>query len=341
MSPIPLAVRQGTPAWIDARRDAIGSSDIPILTGNSPYRSSPFDLWCYKTRLLEAAPVDPLTEELWALGHALEPVIAERYTVMTGRPVRRVMQMLRHPDIEWATASLDRRDARKGEHRIVELKWVPWKRWEEGPEAVPAYVQDQVQWQLMVTGFDAADVAVLMGSHVEHHEVMPDRAYQDDLLIIARAFRLLVETGERPAIDGSEATRRALVRLHPRDDGSYMAATAELTALMAEWRESEVAAASATSELARVKNAIRGVLEAHTGAESDAWKVTFARSKDGTKTAWEAVARAYRRVLEDIAEIVEPEELDAIESLHTTPTEGSRSLRVTWRSEPNEEGSWT
>jgi predicted phage-related endonuclease len=92
-----IPVIQGTPEWIDARRDVVGSSDIPIITGSSPYATSVFALWAAKTRLVELEPPDPETQELFDLGHALEEPIADRYTVITGRPLRRRRQLLVHP----------------------------------------------------------------------------------------------------------------------------------------------------------------------------------------------------------------------------------------------------
>ena len=335
MTATALPIVQQSPEWLDARLDYVTASDLPILTGNSPYRSSPFDLWAAKTRLLPAAPVDPLTQERFDLGHALESVIAERYALMRCRPLRRVNRFLVSKSIPWAAASLDRVSAVKGERRIVELKWVPFRRWVEGPEPVPAYVQDQVQWQLLVTGYDAAEVAVLNGSHVDIHDVMPDRAYQEALLVIAKEFRFgHVLAGVPPALDGSEATRQALARLYPADDGSLMEPTAELEALMREWREARPAAEEAKAREDRIKNAIRGALGEHAGAEGNGWKVTHKLTKGRSTTDWQAVAQ----VLYTFTPLT-PSQFDAEVATHTTTGEGARSLRPTWREE--EEGSWT
>ncbi|HEY8836391.1 MAG TPA: YqaJ viral recombinase family protein [Dehalococcoidia bacterium] len=357
MSALQLPVRQGTPEWLDARRDVVGSSDIPVITGNSPYRSSLLDLWAVKTRLLEPEPVDPETQELFDLGHAMEPVIAERYVLKTKRPVRRARRMVRHPNLAWAAASLDRVSARKGERRIIELKWVPHRMWMDGPEPVPAYVQDQVQWQLYVTGWDVADVAVLNGSHVDVHEVGPDDAYQSNLLYLARYFRGYVESGERPPIDGSEATRRTLARMYPRDTLGLAEPTAELEALARSERAADAAFDAAKDDKERIRNVLRGVLEEHAGAEGDGWKISFRKSADSSKTEtnWEAVASAYRLLLQAQIEDVElPEWLvelggavmrpgmwDAIESTHSRSVvkEGARPLLVRVKSEGD--GKWS
>lgn len=343
-----LPAIQGTPEWLDARRDVVGSSDIPVITGSSPYGTSMFALWAYKTRLADPPPPDPETQELFDLGHALEEPIAARYTVITGRPVRRRRHLLVHPRDRWMGASLDRVSARRGERRIIEVKWVPNRRWAtDGPEPVPSYVQDQVQWQLAVTGWDVADVVVLNGSHVEVHEVESSERYQADLRYLARDFWDHVEAGEHPPVDGSDATRSAITRIHPRDTLGLMPPTPEATALAHAIHEATIARKAAVEEDGRLRNVMRLLLEDYAGVEDDDYRIHFRRSLDRTvsTTDWRAVAEGYRTLL--LADEVpgrgfvhSVEGLDAIESLHTTVEvrEGSRSLIPKFR---GDDGRWS
>lgn len=349
---IPLPVRQGTPAWLEARRDGIGSSDMPVITGNRR-EPSLLELWTVKARRLEPRPPDEATQELYDFGHALESAIAARYEQLTGRAVRRVNRMLRHPGIAWAYASLDRVSAARGERRIVELKWAPHRRWTDGPEPVPADVQDQVQWQFLVTGYDVADVAVLNGSRVEVHTIEPDAGYQEDLLVLAHWFRDLVERGIQPPTDGSESTRRTLARLYPRETGVIRAPSVEMDALAEQLRDAKAAAKAAADHQATLENAIRAILGEAPGVDGEGYRVSWTRNADSTVTDWRAVAAAYRRLLDGqvrdfdevglsteerrIARSLEPAELDAIEGLHTGTKEGPRVLRTRFR---NEEGRW-
>ncbi len=354
---IALPLRQQTPEWVDARRDFIGSSDLPILTGNTPYGTSVFSLWAIKTRLAQPEPIDPDTQELFDLGHLLEDDIAERYTAITGREVRVARQMRARKDLPWAAASLDRVSAIRGDRRIVEVKWVPHRHWlTDGPEPVPAYVQDQVQWQLFVTGWDVADVAVLNGSKVHVYEgIGPNERYQADLVYIARWFRDLVERGVPPPVDGSEATRQALSRIHPRQTLDLMPASAETDALAADLREAIKTAKAATADEDRLRNVFRLMLGEHAGVEGDGYRVSWRKNADSTKTAWKLVAAAYRALLEAqiegaamerlseeerlIAHRLDAESIDAIESLHTEVKEGPRVLTPRFRDE--EKGTWT
>ena len=344
-----LAIRvpghQGTPAWLDARQNVVGSSDIPVITGNSPYRTSLFTLWAVKTRLAPPAPIDPETQELFDLGHAMEDVIAARYALIADRPVKRVNDLLVSKAVPWHGASLDRVSARKGERRIIEVKWVPHKRWyTDGPEPVPAHVQDQVQWQLMVTGYDVADVAVLNGSHVEVHTIEPSEQYQRDLAYLAKhLFWEYVERGEQPPVDGSESTRETLGRMYPAETLGLLDPTPELAALAFRIRDAKAAAKAAELAKGEAENVMRSLLGEASGVRDDGagFRVSWTKNKDSAKTDWQAVAKAYRAFLlsgdEPPPDVTGPEYLDAIEALHTTTTDGARVLRTYFKSE---EGKW-
>lgn len=339
---VPVKVAQGTPEWVDARRDVVGSSDIPIVTGSSPYSTSVFSLWALKTRLAEPEPVDPETQEMFDLGHAMEAVIAERYTAITGRKVHRRRHLLTHPTERWMGASLDRVSARRGERRIIEIKWSPNRRWAlDGPEPVPHHVQDQVQWQLAVTGWDVADVAVLSGSHVEVYEVGPSDAYQADLRYLARNFWDLVERGERPTVDGSESTRSTIARLHPRDTLGMLEPTAETAAIAYAIRDASAALKAAKEEDGRLRNEMRLLLGEHSGVEDDDYRIHYRRSADSTTTVtdWIAVAASYRAVLEEL-DNAGALSLDEIVARHTTTEvrEGRRALLPKFRD--GDSGKW-
>lgn len=359
----PQGAPQNTPAWVDERRDVVGSSDIPILTGNSIYATSVFSLWAIKTRAGEPEPIDPETQELFDLGHALEDDIAERYTIRTGRPLRQVSQTRVRKDLPWAAASLDRVSAVKGERRIVELKWIPYRSWFAEPERVPAHVQDQVQWQLYVTGWDVAEVAVLDGGRVYIHEIGPNEAYQQDLLYIARWFRELVEHRTPPPIDGSAATARTLARLHPRATLDLLDPTPEADALIGEWQTARLGAKLAESEADRLANLVRFFLGDHEGVDNEdaGYRVSWTKNADSERVDWKLVAEAQRRMLEMIAEqapqpvLAAAQEqgvtlparggfematiLAAIQSIYTRSVEGPRVLRARFRNE--ETGKWS
>ena len=311
-------VRQNTDEWLAMRRTGVTASELPVITGNRP---GLVELWAYKAGLIEREDPDPATQELFDIGHALEPVIADLYTGKTGRRVKRVTQMLRHPRHDWLFASLDRVSAEAGERIIVELKWAPHRRWDAGDETVPADVQDQVQAQMLVSGYPMAHVAVLMGGRLDWHEVPADPEYQAALLTLAERFRADVLSGTRPKVDGSESTRRTLARLHPSDTLDMLDPNPTLDALAADLRAAKAAARAATEEQDRLENVLRATLGDHEGVESDWYRMTWTQNKPGSRTDWKKVADAASAQWDD-------ETWQALLRSHTTTTDGARVLRT-------------
>lgn len=322
-------VRQNTDEWLALRRTGVTASELPVIAGN---RAGLVELWAYKSGLIEREDPDPATQELFDIGHALEPVIADLYTRKTGRRVRRVARMIRHPKYEWLFASLDRVSAIPRERIIVELKYAPHRRWDDGIEAVPADVQDQVQGQMLVSGYPMAHVAVLIGGRVDWHEVPADPEYQDALLRMAMRFRQQVLAGERPDIDGSESTRRALARMHPSDTLDMLDPTPELDALAHGLRAAKAAAKAVTEEEARLANVLRAVLGDHEGVESETYRITWTQNKPTTKTDWKAALMDLRSYVTGdghrSGRHVTEGDIDQAIAAATTTTEGARVLRT-------------
>jgi putative phage-type endonuclease len=296
-------------------------------------RGSVIELWAEKTGVIEATEPDEDTRRLFEWGHRLEPVVADWYADSTGRSLRRVNRMLRHPDVGWAFASLDRVVA--GQKRIVEIKTNRWG-W-KGGEDVPGEVQAQVQHQLWVTGYDVADVAVLFGgSEPRVFEIERDQAFIDSLVALEVQFRGWVETRTRPPVDGSENARRVLSALYPRNDGTLIPASPDVADLIADLSAARFRAKGESDHAATLENALRALIGDADGFEGTWGKATWKKNADSVRTNWPAVAKAYRAVLDDLA----PDEavsrylddraidLDAIESIHSETVAGPRVLRL-------------
>lgn len=324
-SAVRLDLIQGSPEWLAARSDGIGSSDIPIIVGESPYRSA-LELWAEKTGIVPPAEVDPATRRLMDIGKRMEPVLLDLYEEETGRRARRVPRMLAHPTYPWARASLD---AEAPVRRIVEAKWTHARRWSAG-DAVPGDVLIQVQWQMFVTGRDVADVVALVGPELRVVEVGRNDAMIGDLLFFATDFWRHVTERTRPELDGSESTRRTLGRLHPADDGTLLSPSLETDVLAARLREAKAAATAAADAEATIENAIRAFLGDASGVKGEGYSITWKRNADSTRVDAKGLAEAYHRILEQLDT---PPDFAAIESVHTTTTEGPRVLRATFPKE--------
>ncbi len=314
MSAIATPFVQGTDAWLEARRRGVGASEIPVIAGESPYRSA-LELWAEKSGRVKPEP-DAETAELFEIGHLMEPVLLELYERRTGRHPKRVNRMLAHREIPWALASLD---AQAPVRRVVEGKWTHSTRWRS--EGIPDDVLMQCQWQLFVTGWDVADVVALVGRSARVVEVPRDQSLIDDLYRLAAAFWAHVESGVPPEPDGSESARRTLARLHPLDDGTVLPATPDLVELVDLYRSAKVAKTAAEDAEKSIGNALRAVIRDASGIEG---LCTYRKSDDSTRTNWPAVASAFRQLVTGHPDPV----LDAIVGLHSETAQGPRVLRL-------------
>lgn len=178
--------------WLEVRRTGIGSSDAATAVGLNPYQSQ-LELWLHKTGKADLLPaVDPNDDTspmFW--GTLLEPIVAAHYTKRTGNKVRRVNAVLQHPKHPWMLANVDREVVGSSEVQILECKTAGIhgaRLWKDG---VPEYVQLQVMHQLAVTGYKAADVAVLIGGQ----ELRIFRIERDEALIARLIEMELNRTG--------------------------------------------------------------------------------------------------------------------------------------------------
>lgn len=143
-------------AWLAERRTGIGGSDVAGILGVSKWTTP---LGVYLDKIGEAPPTEDNGAMRW--GRYLEPVIRQAYSDETGREVR-VMPMLRHPLHAFMIANLD---GFTNDGRLLEIKTARTAEgWgEPGTDEIPMGYMLQVQHYLEVTGFEFADVAVLIG----------------------------------------------------------------------------------------------------------------------------------------------------------------------------------
>jgi putative phage-type endonuclease len=271
--------------WLTVRRSGIGGSDAAAAVGLNPYKSM-LELWLEKTNrdtdLPKPNPDDTTEPVYW--GTLLEPIVAASYTKQTGNRVRRVNAVLRHPNIPWMLANLDREVVGVPGLQILECKTAGEfgsRLWRDG---VPEYVELQVMHQLAVTGKQAADVAVLLcGQKLDVHRIERDDALIARLIELEAAFWWYVETDTPPPADGSESADRALRCLYPgaggavdfTDDRRLSSAFADLVAVRAQIETRQ------TLEAQLKQTIVQSMGEADR-AQFETGSVSFKRSKDGS-----------------------------------------------------------
>ncbi|MCB1657235.1 MAG: YqaJ viral recombinase family protein, partial [Pseudomonadales bacterium] len=203
--------------------------DAAAAVGLNPYQSQ-LELWMIKTgRFSENSPdesetkLDIDSKMYW--GQILEPIVAQHYTKVTGRKVRKVNAILQHADSDksWMLANIDYRVVGSDEVQLLECKTAGEygaKLWKDG---VPEYVQCQVQHQLAVTGLQAVDVCVLIcGQQLKIYRIERDEDLIAKLIELERLFWHYVQNNIPPCADGSESAGFALRCLFPQDYGQTL-----------------------------------------------------------------------------------------------------------------------
>ncbi|KJS09973.1 MAG: hypothetical protein VR73_00475 [Gammaproteobacteria bacterium BRH_c0] len=272
--------------WLAVRRQGIGASDSAAAVGLNPYQS-PLELWLVKTGRDANLPVDDPNDESSPMywGTILEPIVAAHYTKRTGRKVRRVNSVLRHPDPDkaWMIANLDYSITGDSQVQLLECKTAGEygaRLWREG---VPEYIQCQVQHQLAVTGKAAADVCVLIcGQEIQIHRIERDEALIANLIALERRFWNYVISDTPPPADGSDSSARALQCLFPQDNGDTLdlATDSPLCAVF----DALVSTREEIGTLERVESDLKQTIQQTLGDATKAvfhsGYVTWKRSKD-------------------------------------------------------------
>lgn len=252
------------PEWLSARAAGIGSSEIAAVVGMDPRRSQ-LSLFLEKTG---AIPPDDLSEiEAIKWGHLLEPVIGEEFSRMTGRQVRRSSSkrytVLRSKEHPWATASLDfwtTYDATGSEHPL-EIKNVNAYLAEDWLNGTPDYYLAQVHQQMLVTGAVRATVCCLLGGNrLLWCDVPRDETLIRKIAFNGSVFWQRVQQRNPPDPDASDATKRALAKLYPVDNGQGVALPAVLEGTVYEWRRLKDQLRETERLIAKAENDIKATL---------------------------------------------------------------------------------
>lgn len=213
--------------WLAARRQGITASEIAIIMGLSSF-SSPYKLYWQKTGDL---PPDDQGDRL-ALGHVLEPWIAERFAERSGLFVTGDGRSLwAHGERPWQMATPDRfawesravaASIKSSPLAVLECKsWGTFDEWgPDGSDEIPVPIRCQVLWQMDVMGVTTGYVACvfLPGAQLRVYELTMDDGARNDLaLMLSTAERFLgrIAFGDPPEVDWRPATADALKRLHP------------------------------------------------------------------------------------------------------------------------------
>ena len=183
---------QNSSEWLAWRRTHIGASEIPIILGVSKF-CTPYVLWQRKLGFAEGQ------KDNWAMqrGREIEDLVLAMANEQLGGAF--VPRVLVHPDLEWASASLDGIDYLM--KAILEIK-CPGLEDHQCAEKVevPAHYWPQVQWQLFCSGLEQGYYVSYYSGEIAVVEFTLDHEYITDTALPAASefYRCLVEMIEPP-----------------------------------------------------------------------------------------------------------------------------------------------
>lgn len=285
-----------TSEQIAERRLGIGSSDIPVILGISPYAdSSPVALWLEKTGQWVEPEAEGDDSSAMELGHLLEPVLCAHYERQSGFIIERSgpgVESVRHPEHAWRRANLDGRI--KGRSAAVECKTVGIgmaRDWDlHADDGIPHYVRAQVAWQMHVADLAEVHVVGLIGGPTGFRAWIVPRDEELEQLIVSAAslFMTAVRDGIQPALDGSPQVRAWLAERYPPRPEPVVWVCEDNAVIQAgvEFCDARAARARADGEMARLGNVLIQAAGQH-GAdtvECEHWRATWRADKRGRTT---------------------------------------------------------
>lgn len=202
--------KQGSQAWLEFRGKGIGSSDIAAILGVSAF-SNVYDKWLEKT---DQIPEEKKFKGNWATerGSRLEPIAREMYEKKVGAKFPDAIMV--HPQYDFMRVSFDgKNDELK---KVIEIKCpgrVAHQKALLGE--IPESYWPQVQWQLMISGYDDLDYVSWDGES-EELAIVPVKAnkkFHEHMIERAIWFWDLVKTRTPPPTAELQVDDQVLTQL--------------------------------------------------------------------------------------------------------------------------------
>jgi putative phage-type endonuclease len=250
---------------LEGRTSFIGGSDARVIMGQD--EAALLRLWREKRG--DVAPPDLAGNLVVQLGVVTEPLNRHWFERNTGRTLKDVQRLVRHPVIRWMQATLDGVVVETG--AVFEAKFMlPWSFSEEG--AAEKHMA-QLQHNMWVNNAKEAVLSIITGGGkwVEI-TIAADSLYQHLLLTAEKKFWRCVESGEPPRVFGVEPPRARIEAVRVVDMSSSNS-WAEFADIFLRTRE-------AHTEHERAKSELRALIP-EDASEASGHGIRARRSKSG------------------------------------------------------------
>ena len=223
-APIEICDQSDREAWLEARKEGIGSSDAPAILGLEKAWGTPYSIACSKRGLGDEVDFE---SELMKWGRYVEAPMLRAFADETGHEAKVSGMMFRRndPDLGFMTTTLDGAVVEKsGAVGGAECKLSIYtaKEWEI--EGVPEHVLCQCQHTMAVMDWDFLYVlALLDGYRLRYKRLERDDEILGDVMIPAeREWWAAFQDGAEfdAGIGRPNQSAAFLKSLHPSDDGT-------------------------------------------------------------------------------------------------------------------------
>ena len=195
--------------WHLDRLNGIGGSEASVILGINPWKSR-LELW--NTKVNKIIDENPQENLIFQIGHALEPIIADHYSKMTGRILETRTQKI-HPEYPFITGNIDREiiKSERETHGILEIKtkgaFINWH-----DEEIPPYYITQLQHYLSVYGYLWGSFAILdLGKReIIYTDIERDDVFIEKLIEEEKKFWKLVQDKTPPDIEPTQSCEEFL-----------------------------------------------------------------------------------------------------------------------------------
>jgi putative phage-type endonuclease len=180
--------------WLKIKTTSIGSSEIAVLMGGSPFQTVN-DL--YKAKQTGKSEIVENDAMWW--GTALEKIIFERFLQKTSLKGKQPFKMYCDEAFDWATCSpdgflFDPLGEAGSQYGLAEIKNVSAYKIDEWAVEPPRYYWMQVQWQLGIMGQPWAFLVAKIDHELVMHKIFFDEGWYQEALNAAADFLEAVKT---------------------------------------------------------------------------------------------------------------------------------------------------
>lgn len=280
--------------WLDVRTTGIGSSEISMILGTSPFKR-PTDVWLTKTGRAGWLFPDSMAME-W--GRILEPLISDYYQ-RNHKDCKIVnpgaYTIFRHPKYPLIFATPDRLVNRGEKEWGLEIKTTNdhfRKHWgKPGTADIPLYYLYQVMMCMAVTGFERWDVAVLFGGQdYQEYTVYRDLELEEELIQkVLKWWDDYVKSDAAPPADGGDNYSQYLLNLYGNNNESFIPADGDVDKFADRLASLNSVIKRSKDEADRLKQELKIKIGEARGIRGRDYKISWSRfTKE--KTDWKGLA---------------------------------------------------